>query len=138
MRRKVVRVPIPRTRDPFVNTPLISLGRGRWLGLVGDDPYADARGRAFVLDGHTLAVPCQESWFDLPTDTRHVLSSGRAGTFLLLIDHRVELWDMRRNRCLRVLARYPDIAGVVVQDGCVYLVRRREVVILEDALKTLR
>ena len=114
------------------------LGRSRWLCAAGDNAWSDAGNRTFTLDGETLAMPPQGEWRDLPDGTRHVVYSGRPGRFVVQMnDGRVELWDMRKNVRLRRLARYNDVHKVVVQDASLYLVRRREIVILEDCLARL-
>jgi len=111
------------------------LGRGRWLCTAGANAWSDDGNRAFALDGETLAAPPQRDWRDLPDKTHRIVFADRVGKFVLLTrDGRVELWDMRKFICLRRLARYGDIHKLSVQADSLYLLRRKSVTILEDAL----
>jgi hypothetical protein len=114
------------------------LDKGTWLCALGTGWRVDARARWFRLDGESLDIPPERDLLNFPEGMRQIVYSGRPGCFLLLVGDRVELWDMCGNVRLRPLARYSRIRQVIVQDSSAYVVRPKEVVILEDCLKGLR
>lgn len=63
-----------------------------------------------------------------------IVYAGRPGLFVLYRDGGVELWDMRKWTCLRLLKKDPGALQITVQGRSVYLNRARDIVILENAL----
>ena len=68
------------------------------------------------------------------------LYAGRPGLFLLNVDDRIELWDMRRLRSLRTVFQPFDTArydGYLfsVQDNSLVIVRSKDILIVENCLR---
>ncbi|HWL51618.1 MAG TPA: hypothetical protein VNQ90_04240 [Chthoniobacteraceae bacterium] len=83
-----------------------------------------------------LRVPALSAMEALPGGGEDLLWTGEPGLFLLRTGNRVELWDLRRPRCLRLLydEPEPDFYGWHVQDDSVYLVSAEEIFVLEACL----
>ena len=112
------------------------MGRGRYLCLChGEFEHGP---RWFVLNVASFAVPALEATARMPGDTEVIGYAGRPGYFVLPVDGRIELWDMRVPRCVRIL-RQP-FPGVLfhVQDDSVYLIEPKTITVLEHCLRGMR
>ena len=108
--------------------------RGQWLcacdGIPGGTPW-------FVLDARALAVPPADALARLPTDAGRILYAGRPGWFILQFGRRVELWHWPEARCAHVLSRTFTGYRVEADGESVYLVKPREITVLDGILKVL-
>jgi len=112
------------------------------LGPLSKDRYLaacdlpDGR-RLFTLDLADFTVPTVEAMQPLPKGCNWIAPTDRAARFVLHIGKRLELWDMRRGKRLRVLYnKFKDCRGYHVQGDSVYVVKPKEIIILEGVLKT--
>jgi hypothetical protein len=82
-----------------------------------------------------LLEPPAKMWSS-PADIWHVkiFYAGRPGIFVLYRDKGVELWDMRKWKCLKLFRKDPQVLSITVQGRSIYLNRSRDIVILEDVL----
>lgn len=70
-----------------------------------------------------------------PADWIGVHYAGRPGLFVVRRPDRVELWNLRDDwKCVGLLRKDSGVHGVYVQGHSVYLLRARDVMILEDVL----
>ena len=93
--------------------------------------------RWFVIDAKAFAVPDVSRMQALPANASQFLWAGRAGLFVMGIEGRFEVWDMEAQRCLRVLCRQPSAYRCEVQEGALYLIKQREILICEEFLKAI-
>jgi hypothetical protein len=63
-----------------------------------------------------------------------IMYAGRPGLFVLYREKAVELWDMRKWKCLKRFVKDPHVLHLDVQGRSIYLSRARDIVILEDVL----
>ena len=93
--------------------------------------------RSFAVESAAPRIPPANQMAALPP-CRGILFSGIDGYFILHIEDRFELWDMRkRAACVQLLHRNADAYRIHAQDASVYIAdaRKRQIVILEDCLK---
>jgi hypothetical protein len=106
------------------------LARGRWLvHFDGGAQRGGLKGPRFwslQLDPLKLL----EAWTE-PPGLRRIVSAGKSGLFVLQLGTRVELWDVARNRALKVLHKNYYGYHIEVQDRALYLVCDKEIIILE-------
>lgn len=115
------------------------LGRGRWLGTCSG-AFADGRGlRWFAFDAARFRTPT-------PADLRQfeglhddwlgkgIQYAGRPGLFVLKVGPRIELWDMRAPRRLRILGDSPHLCAFFVQSPDVLVWTAWDVFVLEGVL----
>lgn len=97
--------------------------------------------RWMILERRRFERFAEGPQMEFPPQSRGgALYAGRPGRFLLNVDDRIELWDMRRRRLLRTIFRPFDVArydGYLfsVQAACLIVVRSKELVVVEDALR---
>ncbi|MBI3830483.1 MAG: hypothetical protein HY291_13265 [Planctomycetes bacterium] len=107
------------------------LARGQWLCHF--HRYGKFKGMpclgAIDLDPLRLAARIEE-----PDGLRQIVYAGKPGRFVLWLEKRIELWDMRRPKPLEVLWKNFDGYRIFAQERSVYLVRKKEVVVLENRL----
>jgi len=112
------------------------LGRGRWLcESRGRHTWGgpDARG-TFVFNEASFSgapVTSAEPW---PEPCLSMTWAGKVGLFVWNTAGRIELWDMRRRQKLRLIRRARDVYRVLVDGPNLYLIRPREILVLDDAL----
>jgi len=126
-----VKVPAPAgTEGARILGPL---GKGRYLAACD---LAEGR-RLFTLDLAAFTVPSLEEMKPEPKGCGAIYAANRPGLFVLYVGQRLELRDMRRMKRLRVIFRRYDASchGYHVQGDSVYIVKPKEVVILENVLK---
>lgn len=125
----IEKFPLPKgTQKASVLGPL---GRGRWLCEADGGHEA----RWFVLSDGEFRAPSREQVRPFPPRLRRAIYAGKTGLFILHREERIELWDMRKQAMVQELARDRGVYKVHVQEGSVYLVRPREVVVLEGCLR---
>ncbi len=110
------------------------MGEGRHLCLCA---HTDGV-RWFVLDARAFRVPALSAMGHLPKDQRQVIATGKPGFFIFHIKQRLELWDMRTQRCVEILCRRFDGYRFVAQGDSVYLIKPREITVLDGCLRRLR
>ena len=115
------------------------LGRGRWLGACWGR-FADGAGsRWFVFDARSFASPAPADLRALPEwhtslwDAR-VQYAGTLGLFVVKAGPRLELWDFRGPRRLRLLADSPHLGRFFVQGRDVLAWSAWDVFVLERVL----
>ncbi len=133
---------VERTPGPAgsVGARLIGpLGRGRWLGTCWGT-FADGAGmRWFAFDAAAFSTPgpdelqTLEGWHSSSWDGG-VQYAGKPGFFVLKVGPRIELWDMRRPRCVRVLGDSVHLGSFFVQGRDVLIWSAWDVFVLENAL----
>ena len=113
------------------------LDRGRLLclALPRYNLMTDADAHSFLLDADSLSLLSGDACPTLPLGLRRIEYAGRPGRFVLLIDRRVELWDLAAQRRLSVLAERFGGYNLVVQDRSVYLLSEKRITVLEDCLR---
>ena len=92
----------------------------------------------FVLDVGAFSVPALEAMERLSKEARQIVATGKPGFFVLHIKERLELWDMRAGRCVDVLCRHFDGYRFEAQDDSLYIVKPRQITILDGCLKGLK
>lgn len=120
-----------------------SLGKGRWACGAWGAPVGREKGFwVFTIEADSCRPPSPEGWRFLTKDWTlpayggqpgtGIHFSGRPGLFYRLDQHQLEVWDFRTLERKKVLwKRDPRIDRVVVQDGEVFLLMPKQVVILE-------
>ena len=91
--------------------------------------------RWFLIDPKAFAIPEVAQMQALPVNASQFLWAGRAGLFLMGIEGRLGVWDMEAQSCLRVVCRQPSAYRCEVQEGALYLIKQREILICEGFLK---
>lgn len=117
----------PGTIEVKVEGPL---GKGGYLCR-----FLSGKGGWAAVDIGNLRTPDESELLPLPEGFHSIRYSGRPGRFVLQIGKRLELWDMSSKRRLRVLCDGFKGYRFEVQDGSLYLVRPKEILILEGCLK---
>jgi hypothetical protein len=122
------------------------LGGGRWACGAWGAPEERKKGFwVFEIGGDSCRPPALDTWRLLTSDWTlpayggqpgtGIHFSGRPGFFYRLDNHQVELWDFRAMARREVIwKRDPRVERIAVQDGEVFLLMPRQVVILEDVL----
>ena len=93
-----------------------------------------------ILERRRFAQFADSPQREFPPQSRGgALYAGKPGLFLLNVDDRIELWDMRRLRPLRTVFRPFDVARYdgylfAVQGKSLVIVRSKELVVVEDCL----
>lgn len=132
----------PDTFEPRVKAPapagaegakvLGPLGKGRYLAAC-DLP--DGR-RLFTLDLAAFTVPTVGEMRPLPKGWHWIAPTDRPDRFVVHLGRRLELWDLRRWKPLRVLYdKFTNCRGYHVQGDSVYVMKPKEIIILEGVLK---
>ncbi len=89
------------------------------------------------LDAATLEMaPLIHAALENP-ELSFIKYSGKPGYYIWRIEGRFELWDMNRMESVMVLYSGEDVHHCHAQDDSVYLVKQKEILILEDCLKNL-
>ncbi len=115
---------------------LAPLSRGRWLCQVGG-AFAGGEGmKTFEFSADDFQAPPFSAWQAVPSERKALLPAGRPGWFVIQNDDRVELWDWRKHRRVKLLAQDKLIRRIFVQEDSIYLVHQKEILVLEDCLKT--
>lgn len=113
---------------------------GQYHAIVGDKPRQPYLA---VIDCESFAPPDVAQLREPPPGMwatpaamwgMKILYAGRPGLFVLYRAGGVELWDMRKWKCLKLLRKDPGVHQITVQGRSLYLNRARDVVILEDVL----
>ena len=111
------------------------LGGNRWLAVAWGNFDSGGYGpRWFVFDANTFTAPAvaslqylAEGWWGRQG------YAGRVGHFLVLRGERVEVWDMRKPKCLQLLAEGPGL-HTSIQGRDVLLWESHRVYVLEGVL----
>ena len=112
------------------------LGRGTYLATcVFRDEEGVARARCFDLDAASLDVPELEDMPPPPAAAGQILLCLKPGFFLCRDRDRFTVWNLRKPRCVRVLWEGKGVYLADAQDDTVYLVRPREILVLDGCLK---
>jgi len=107
----------------------------RWLFRCEGEFTGGASGGNFAFDPLNGEVPSGDRLQALPDGTRAVEFSGRAGLFVLLVEQRVEMWDMNSHIQVKVLHDSPEwIQRIAVDGDSIIVVLSREIVVLEECL----
>ncbi|MEI7436929.1 MAG: hypothetical protein WCL16_09025 [bacterium] len=116
------------------------LDAGRWLCTLHAYPAGPpTHWLALAADG--FAEFHNQGRHDFPPDFRgSIVYAGRPGRFLLNIDDRIEVWDMRRGKSLRTVFRRFDPArfdGYLfsVQEQSLIVLRQKTLLLVTDCLK---
>jgi len=114
-----------------------SLGKGDYLCSVSQKRGDEVVKRWFATSVKHLNVPDFSAMKSFPEHMEDLLWAGKPGLFVLRVETRYELWDMRQEKILRTLFDRRDEAvyGWHVQDDTLYLITPREIIVLEDCLK---
>jgi len=110
------------------------LGPGRWLvrfdGKLDGRPTARWGAVAIALD-EELAW---QAFAPLPEGTRQIVYAGKPAQFVLRFENRVELWDARAMARKKVLLERFDAYRILVQDGDLFAIRRKDILVFERLL----
>jgi hypothetical protein len=113
----------------------------RILGPLGHSRYlaacdlSDGR-RLFTLDLANFAIPDAADMQPPPKGCGAIAPTDHPGRFVLHVGRRLELWDMRRPKRLRVLFdRFHNSRGYHVQGDSVYVLKPKEVIVLDGILR---
>jgi hypothetical protein len=116
------------------------LGRNRWLGTCWGQ-FPDGSGaRWFEFDAATFHTPKSdalrklEGWGTSTWDWSTIQYAGKPGYFVCRVGPRVELWDMRKFRRVKVLGDTIEICGFFVQEQDVLIWTAWDVFVLENVL----
>ena len=130
------------TFAPRVKAPAPAGAEGaRILGPLGNDRYLAACEfpdglRLFTLDLTDFTVPDADAMRAMPRGCHNIAPTDRPGRFVLHIGRRLELWDLRRWKRLRVLFdKFQNCRGYHVQGDTVYMMKPKEMLVLEGILK---
>lgn len=115
-----------------------TLERGRWLCHVAGVFEGVYGTKSFVLLARDFRLPPFEEWQTVSSECRAIFYAGRPGLFVMQNADRVELWDLRKECCLKRLARDKRIHRIFVQEDSVYLVHQKDIIVLEGCLKASR
>lgn len=116
------------------------LGRGRYLATCYGD-FDGGRPRWFTLDMASFSVPplAATDTPQLPAGSPRLITdptfAGRPGYFVIQTGERLELWDMRKPQCIRILCPKYQGDRFIVQDDSVYIVEKETITVLEDCLR---
>ena len=144
----VSRAVSPRSTLPVLSNILIASDEGRlrlsatnlelgitcWIAARIDEEGV-ARARCFDLDAASLDVPELEDMPPPPAAAGQILLCLKPGFFLCRDRDRFTVWNLRRPRCVRVLWEGKGVYLADAQDDTVYLVRPREILVLDGCLK---
>lgn len=125
---------VQRVRGPSgaVAVRLIGpMGRDRWLGVCRRPGESS---RWFAFDAAAFRTPGDGDLQPMEGWHGSAQYAGKTGLFVLKVGPRIELWDMRRPRCLRVLADSEHIGEFFVQGRDVLMWTAWDVFVLENAL----
>jgi hypothetical protein len=110
------------------------LSAGTWLCRA----VTSAGVRFFAATDTELTVP-EVAAMDIEVPAcQSLLYANRVGLYVLHVEDRVELWDLRRGERVEVLYKDFHVYRVLLEGASVYLCKRREVIILEDCLRGRR
>lgn len=110
------------------------LGRDRWLGTCSGS-FADGAGpRWFAFDAKVFATPVPAALRTLDQWHGSIHYANRPGLFVLRVGARIELWDMRKPRCLKVLGDSLHLGSFFVQGRDVLIWSAWDVFVLENVL----
>ncbi|MBA3709570.1 MAG: hypothetical protein H0W83_12210 [Planctomycetes bacterium] len=111
-----------------------ALGRGRWLCTFSPLSWGTAKDRWAAIAIADLRTPAPEAMRDFPAGYRDIYATPTPGRFVLWINRRVELWDLRAGKSVKTL--WPDFDGyrIVVQARSVYLIRTKEIIVIDDCV----
>lgn len=122
-------------RNPSILGPL---GKDKWLCLVyGEFPVIESPWWVLCdLNVKPLQRPGPDCLWPEPAGCNGAVHyAGKTGLFVLHSKNKIELWDMRKRRQLETLYTAPGVSEVIVQDGSIYLVREKDILVLDDCLK---
>jgi len=112
----------------------------KYEAIVGDKPR---KNYLAIIDREKFLPPAITELREPPPDMwttpesmwiTQILYAGRPGRFVLMRDHAVELWDLRRWQCLKRFRKDAQVRGIKVQGHSLYMVRPRDILILDDVL----
>lgn len=106
----------------------------RVLGPMGRSRYLCT---CFGVEGRPVFVLDLKTWArqDLVYSGLRPLATGKPGWFIRNIRGQIELWDMRRERCERVLFKNFTGYRILVENESVYLCFPTEIVVLDGSLR---
>jgi len=130
------------TFEPRVKVPAPTGAEGaRLLGPLGNGRYLAAcelpdDRRLFNIDLADFIVPAADAMRPLPTGWYWIAPTDRPGRFVVHAGQRLELWDLRHWKLLRVLYdKFTNTRGYHVQGDSVYVMKQKEVIVLDGVLK---
>lgn len=116
------------------------LGRNKWLGTCWGE-FPDGTGsRWFEFDATTFRQPDAralqklEGWTTSTWEWSTIQYAGKPGYFVCKVGPRVELWDMRQPRRIKVLGDTREICGFFVQPPDVLIWTAWDVFVLENVV----
>ncbi len=119
------------TRSVRVEGPM---GKGRWLCRFNSEEWGQ---KWASVDFQKLKDVGKEELQDFPAGYLDLRYAGRVGHFVLRFEDRLELWDMAKGRCLKLLVkigpRHP-MSKFWVIGRSIYFRRRKSIIVLEDVL----
>jgi len=115
-----------KTREAMVVGPV---GAGKYLCVFRGESM-----RWGVVSVNKLGALKESNLHALPEKFRGIKYAGKPGMFVMLTGDRLELWDMRKNKCLKALGEYPGVGRFFVQDDSLYVAVTGKILILEHCL----
>ncbi|WP_127587285.1 hypothetical protein [Paenibacillus koleovorans] len=113
-------------------------------GPLGDgDYYCTVKGTfdgeekvtySFTLSADSLEVPELSAMNKWPSDVEKVIWAGKPGLFVLNRGTRFELWNMREPQLIQLLHDEDGVYHASVQEDSLYLLKKFELIILENCL----
>ncbi len=87
-----------------------------------------------AIDREKFPAPDGAQLRPAPEATRQIIYAGKPGLFVLWRGPAVELWDLRRRQCRKLFRKDSQVRGVKVQGRSLYLIRPRDILVLDNAL----
>ncbi len=108
------------------------LGNGRYLiSFSGDAPFLNGGTSYASLSIAPLTV--HDDHWPAPGDWLQLQFAGADGLFAIRLADRIELWDMNRHECLRLLHQGAS-KGMVVQERSLYIIRHHDILVDDHSL----
>ncbi|MBP1993784.1 hypothetical protein [Paenibacillus eucommiae] len=120
----------PGTKLATVHGPI---GVGEYLCSVTGD-FPENAGYWFILSVDNFSVPELDQMQPLPPHMQKLIPTDIPGLFVFHIHDQIELWDMRGRPSMQVLYKDPDVYHCHSEGASVYLVKSKEILILENCL----